>query len=758
MRRSAIVTLLLALSVPLVLAQSDTSRSGYAVVPGHPRVLLTAELIPQVVKRCGPGGSCEAGYQKRTQYLIGQISVEYGALARQFKERNRYGPELALAYVVETKSGRDGKIFLDHFRRVWGSGGAEVGQDVLNDAIVYDWMHAGFTSEERIAFGNRLGKHLRVYTNKPEITLDGGTYWYNQSWATTLEWARDSIGFKTGVALAILGEGTDHEDDARAWVNSFAKRMPEEFVKKFDQFGGIWPEGPQHGSITFSPFLTWEAWRTATGQDLFSKVAPTGFHRELPYWPVYDNVPHTGYMAHMDDVGSGSFRGLAGYDMIRALHAARYGDGLTQKSTMDAVSSGQSSWADALWHNPQAPIVDKKTFPTAYHFQGAGRVYTRTQWGGPDDTWAAFSAGPFWTSYGTHGENGTFQITKQGTLVGDAGISHRTSRMSINQNVVLVYDPNEKFNAHGDVLRNDGGPQIPYDWHVREPSERGKILAYQHTGAYTYVGADLTNAYGNAGNSAKTGSRKMESCTRQFLHMRGDPEFFVVYDRVVASDASFPKTWIIHVTGEPTISAAGEKISASDSGPGFETFPGSDTVLARVREGEKPSQDVPWRTDRRGALVARTLLPKDARITKRGGKGFDMWGNPHDPMAGNMTDSEPDMQTDMDICLWRLEVEPSRNAKGHCFLHVLIPCGDAKGKSDDELTVQASAFSLVETSTHDGVRLKLGGKTWEVSFPREGPIGASFKVKAGSGKAVSTPLPTAIQPNAMPKGLAISRP
>jgi hypothetical protein len=756
MIRFAAALSLLAFVACVALAQSSPgSATDYTVRTQHPRILLTPEMLPEVFRRCGPGGAFEASYLKKTEEMRKKISVDYAALHFKFKNENPYGAELALAYLVETKMGRDGKLFIDHFRKIWGPGGVENVLDVFWDAVAYDWMHDGFTTEERRTFGNRLGKHLRHYTKKPEITLENGTYWYNQTWASSLSWARDAIALKTAVALAILGEGTDFEEDARTWLNSFAQRMPEEFVKKLDQVGGIWPEGPQHGSVAWTLYLTWEAWRTATGQDLFPKVAPTGFHRELPYWVVYDKVPHTGYMSHQDDCGPGQFRGLAGADLLRALHATRYRDGLTQAWTKGAVASGKSIWADAFWYDPEAPTVDQKTFPLAYHFEGAGRVYMRSLWGDGDDTWAVFTAGPFLTSYGTQGETGSFQIMKQGTLVGEAGNSHYTSRLSMNENVVLVYDRGEKYESHGAPLVNDGGPQIPHEWHVLEPLERGRIVAYQHTDDYTYIGADLTKAYSHAGSAAKTGSEKIVECTRQFVYVRGEPEFFVIYDRVRATDAAFPKTWLLHVTGEPLVTAAGKALVPSGEGPGFQTFPGADLVLTKVRETEEPSRDVPWRTTRRGAMAVRTLLPKDARITKRGGVGFDMWGNPHDPMAGNMKDPESKRQTDMDICLWRIEVEPMQGAKDQCFLHVLMPFGDAKEQPETALMSPASAFTLVESATHDGVSLKSEKGTWEISFPRSGPIGATLKIKTGSGKAVSMPIPAGIQPNSMPKGLAI---
>ena len=66
-----------------------------------------------------------------------------------------------------------------------------------------------------------------------------------------------------------------------------------------------------------------------------------------------------------------------------------------------------------------------------------------------------------------------------------------------SQNVVLIYDPKEKyFNTGGEaVTRNDGGPQVPNFYHALEPVKRGEIVAYEHNDAFTYVAADLTRAY-----------------------------------------------------------------------------------------------------------------------------------------------------------------------------------------------------------------------------------------------------------------------
>ena len=131
-----------------------------------------------------------------------------------------------------------------------------------------------------------------------------------------------------------------------------------------------------------------------------------------------------------------------------------------------------------------------------------------------------------------------------------------------SQNVVLVYDPKEKyFNRTGaETHRNDGGPQSPNFPHALEPVKRGEIVAYEHRDAYTYVAADLTPAYSSVRDDEKTKKRtqsqKLNDFTRQFIYVRGTPEFFVIYDRVRATDAAFPKTWVTHLAGSSRKSSA----------------------------------------------------------------------------------------------------------------------------------------------------------------------------------------------------------
>jgi len=714
---------------------------------GHPRIFFTQADLPEIAKRCGPGGMFEKSYEQIKRTLS----------RRAMNPRSGYYPgwgravaEMAFCYLVETQLGRDGSKYLDHIKtKTWKGDGSGMGSAFGWDAVVYDWIYNTLSPEEKKLFGDRLGACLRWHTNQPVIVLRDGsaTYWYNQSWALFMGkgWSRDGLAPKTMVALAIDGEGTAHQGDVAQWLNSFATRMPEEFVEKLDLLGGPWPEGPGHGRMLYEPFITWEAWRFATGQDLFVKVAPTGFHREAPYWHIYAVMPHIGGILPIDDMGpaAGVRRPGRGSDdhwvSFNALHAARYRDGVTQHLSRADRDAGTADWADIIWQDPTVPAIDPKALPPAYLFRGQGQLYMRSGWNGPDDTFAFFSAGPYFLAYGIFGENGTFYIAKQGTLVGNGGYDYENMKMPSSQNIMLVYAPSEKFlsNSHK-PLRNEGGSLMPVPWNVLTPIERGKITAYEQTPAYTYVGADLAKAY----------SSKVKSYTRQFLYVRSEPEFFVVYDRVSA-DAAFPKTWLLHLQAEPEVTAAGKTVQPSARGEGFQSFAGTDLVFAHV----KPGSDDNFKTKKRGAVAVRTLLPKAVTITKRGGVGHEMWGNPHDPDASNLTPGRR-RRSNTDICLWRMEVEPAQARGYERFLHVIVPYGDAAGKSSEQLSPKASDFQLIQ-GKRDGVRLTLGGKTWEITFTKSGPMEGFVKIQ-GPGPAVDAALTTTVKPNPVPPGLAIS--
>ena len=164
-----------------------------------------------------------------------------------------------------------------------------------------------------------------------------------------------------------------------------------------------------------------------------------------------------------------------------------------------------------------------------------------------------------------------------------------------------------------------------------------------------------------------------------------------------------------------------------------------------------------WKTAKRGALGVRTLLPKGAEIPKRGGKGFELWGNPHDPNARNAMNPAPQFnESDIDVCLWRIEVEPPDRAESHRFLNVVIPYGDREGRPAETLSPLPAAFELIEDGDRDGVRLKVEGTVWEVVFDRTGALGGSVTLSRAGDKAVRSALSPEVKDNRVSPGTAVS--
>lgn len=740
-------------------AATDAASPPVALRSGRPRIFADAQSFRQIAARCEKGGLMEPSYRAMLESLERPMNAKTAYYPRAWT-----GPQFGFVFRVETALGRGGDRYLRHIKEaMWKADGSGIdGLDFGWDAVIYDWIYDALTPSERTLYGNRIGRFLRHYTRVPEITLEGGTYWYNQTWSPVMgiSWSRDGITAKTMVALAIAGEQTEHADDARRWLASFARRMPGEFAGKLDRLGGVWPEGPNHGNCCYAPFLAWEAWRFATGEDLFRPVARTGFHREAPYWRIYGAVPHTGHMPHLEDTGPGFFVELD-VSAFRAMHAARYRDGICQQMTRSAVESGRASWADMIWYDPSVPAVSPKQLPPAFHFRESGHVYMRSGWEGPDDAWAVLTAAPAFTMYGYgSGGTGTFQIAKQGLLAGHGGYSLWSSAcVPSSQNVVLVYDANERyFKTSGEETPwNDGGPQVPNFYHAREPVQRGEIVAYEHCDAYTYVAADLTRAYASVRDDEptrqRTRSEKIRDFSRQFVFVRGNPEFFVIYDRVAVTDPAFPQTWLIHLQSEPEVLSGDGPARITAQGPGFKSYEGAIGALSRVasRDGNY------WTTPKRGAVGVRTLLPKTARITKRGGQGFEVWGNPHDPKAANASaDAERPKQSDIDLCPWRLEVEPSDRSAEHHFLHVVVPYGDS-GTDGPRLSPHPAAMRLVETDSEEGVALDTSEGSWKIVFHR-GSRGGSVSIARKAATPFTAKLAEQIRPNALPPGLSISPP
>jgi hypothetical protein len=319
----------------------------------------------------------------------------------------------------------------------------------------------------------------------------------------------------------------------------------------------------------------------------------------------------------------------------------------------------------------------------------------RSAWNDPNATWAFFGCGPQFAGH-ARDDAGHFLICKQGALVSrQGGQGHNDDDYyaggSLIFNIVTIFDPEEKFRRDKNN-ENDGGLLR----HVYEsdglPHERGHIVAFEHNRSYTYAAADITSGYNPL---------KAREVTRQFLYLRGEREFFVVFDRVESTRPDYRRHFFLHVPTEPRVM-------------------GSELTWVSLPQADR---DKTVQSEGRARMFLHTLLPANADIVVRGGPGKEAWGHPLEPAAQYNHATEG--RAKPPICPWRIEVGDPSDGKRSLFLHVF-----ELGK---ETTPQEVPVKFVPPA---GLEI---GEHWRVSFNATGALG---------GTVGDRPLATTIQADA----------
>lgn len=690
--------------------------SAADVVQTHPRIFITQADLPELAKRCaGPLAEDYARAKRDADNAVRSGTIRW--------LNNAYSTPsdlmaCGLAYLVERQAGRPHQQYADLLIRTWSTDGMLSNQKNCHfgyHAIAYDWIYDALDDSQRQRFGDALGAWLTWFTGKAEITLQAGHWEYNQTWGPShlnVMHSRDAITQKLLISLAILGAGTAHEAKAKQFLDSWALRIPRDCIPAFDAMGGSWAESHGHGGYgpnSVVPY-SFEAWRTATGQNLFTAGKPWSFLPEQSRWLTYLLVPHVERHAYIDDGGGSRFSGFANAAPISA-RALR--DPLAQWHAQEAVT--HNAYQYESWVRPTLldPSVAPRTpgelkLPLAHLFSGAGHVFMRSAWDDPNATWAFFGVGPHIAGH-QHDDEGHFMISRRGGLVSKAGgkgggnDSDHHWGGSLIFNILTIFDPAEKM-RRTDKNENDGGLLR----HVYENKriERGSIQAYQHHEFFTYAAADLTPAYSPA---------KAKGVSRQFLYLRGKPgvdEYFVVFDRVASTKAEFAKHFMLHMPSEPTVSG-----TATELVPGHVSSHASEDLISSwLSLPEDFGDKTPVLSSGRSRIFMKTLLPADAVITKRGGKGHATWGHPLEPsaqydhiFANNVREQPP-------ICPWRLEVAAPLS-EATLFLHVF--------QVADEGVTRMAPVVLTRQGGTVSVAIGTGNTTWAVTLDVNGEAGGT---------------------------------
>jgi heparin/heparan-sulfate lyase len=680
----------------------------------HPRLFFDSETWPEVRKRAlGPE-------RQWYHYIKGRVdSLLKRADNKDTLDVKEYGQEAAWAafvyrvtkeerYLDLAKKCLDASLrFYDEcFNRRKSVNWYSTSR--VHATLAWDWLYEALSEAERRDYMSRLVRAIdRVLKARPTI------YRENMSgYSSGFYGVKNCLWF---IGCTAFGTGIE-EDKVNEWLlwgrNENMKLLEHRRRACGDDGGGASATlGYVLGAYPWSEQNFFYTWLSSTGENIAPEWPHSAWLANYVIWnwieadrgPLefgYGDRPHTRnamptsqLYTHMANI-----QHLYGERRPKEAALARYVQELVPRKRYN------SSWfiypflLTDLDDSPEA--FEPEGLPKARHFENMGQIIMRSRTR-QDDTYCMFSCGGILEQH-RHYDALNFVIYHKGFLALDSGTRYKEFdngehlanyyAQTVAHNCVVVHQEGEPPARYwgGTVVGNHGG----------QHRQLGSVVkAFETNDDYVYVAGDATTCYQH-GLVKRAGQPHLgEKCklvTRQMVFMI--PNHFVIFDRVVSTNAGYRKDWLIHTAHEPKIT--GRTIRADHSG---------------------------------GRMFCRTMLPEDAVLKVVGGPGKEFWA------AGKNWDIVPNGLNDENLALmgqWRVEVTPGRKMQKDIFLHVIQVAGQ-----DLE---QMNEAELIEGVGRYGVRVRTGKQIWEIVFNSDGPLGGHIK-RTGQGKRISRNLTTGVQ-------------
>jgi hypothetical protein len=627
----------------------------------------------------------------------------------------------ALSWLITGKDEYADRALAEMRSKHLGAGGkpSRSWVDYARWSLAFDWLFAyrGFDSALKDRVAGELSAGVTSMLATPDFADPSQMSYHN--------YALRYLAFAAFPAAAVA-DYPSCADRCRAWREKISACLDN--VLDITEF--VTPEGSYHESMDYMR-ITWaslvmlaELQRTTTGVD------------PAQHFSVFRNVGAT-YLYKLLPDGTPSREGDNEYPVLDNRDTALLGYAVNRfKDPYCAWLLRESGFVGKdwvvpvlqfLWDDPEvAPrnpaLAAESELPRQRFFPGVGHLVMRDGWT-PESTWIEFDCGPYFAKH-QHLDQNQFTIYHRGYLAIDSGADYTDTesphylnyyRRTVAHNLVLVYDPAEKFFWSDNLWTavNDGGQRMDSsrywntirsreDWsRTRDLWDLGTMRVIDYVpGQYHYALGDASRAYS---------PKKLRTFTRELAYIPGNNLLFV-FDRVTSANPSFRKAWLLHGVNQPGIDQ-----ESGNAASGAQDFRQAKTF--RFSEG-------------RGELLAHCLLPKERVLTRRGGSGHEFyapgddrggaWGSgenwPLEPPEGAPLPEDPKLRKmwklfwggDFDRILpsnrknvvpgaWRIEVSPSTLAEEDLFLHV-FEIGDAgqTGHNRVELVdgvgVQGAAF------------------------------------------------------------------
>ncbi|UCF15921.1 MAG: heparinase II/III family protein [Phycisphaerales bacterium] len=703
-RKAAPITILLILIASVAYGRQLPDWTA-SIRPDHPRLFFNADTWPAVKQRAL---GAERKWYKYIKGRVDRLKAEPG----DDVEPKELGPEAAWAAFVFRMTGNERYLELAQkcLQRSLSFYEAcfEQKKSVnwystsrVHATLAWDWLYNDLGETERRSYMSRLvGVIDDVLKIRPSIYRENMSG-YNTGFygVRNCLWFIGCTAYGTGIETQLVNEWLVWGRNENMKLLEYRKR-----ARGDDGGGASSTLGYIFGAYPWSQQNFFYTWLSATGENIAPNWPGSAMLANYIIWnwiaadpqPLefgYGDTPHTSnrlpvsrLYTHMANI-----RHLYGEVAPQAAALARHIQQIVPRQSYSSTWFIYPFLLSNMESSPE-PFLPEN-LPNARHFDNMGQILMRSGTG-KDDTYCLFSCGGILTQH-RHYDALNFVIYHRGFLALDSGTRYREFEngqhlanyfaQTVAHNCVVIHQPGEPPARYwgGTVLGNHGG----------QHKQLGSVVkAFETNRDYVYVAGDATKCYlhGARGDLPE----KCSLVTRQLVFLI--PNHFVVFDRVMATDPSYRKDWLIHTAHEPKISAG----------------------TVRADHGQ-------------GRMFCRTLLPADAILTPVGGPGneFRAAGRNWHIVSGGLKPENLAL-----IGQWRVEVTPGSPRKSDVFLHV-IQVGDQQLKSMGET-------SLLEIDDKCGVQLTAEGFTWEILFNSTGELGGHIKRSGGLRRIDSKLSPT----------------
>jgi hypothetical protein len=408
----------------------------------------------------------------------------------------------------------------------------EVGDDIGNLAMVYDWCRSSMSASQRtrwVNFGNQavwnVWNHTQAKWGTRTVPWNGwsvdnpsNNYYYSFLRATML------------LGLATYGEN----DMASGWITQFrTTKIQNQLVPTFnsDLTGGGSREGTGYGIAMRDLWQLYDWWERSTGERIADLTPHT--LASMP-WMIHAIVPTLDRVIPTGDHSRDSTAALFDYhrDYLQKLatmfpneRVSGIVKTLLGQSSVPQMGQQFMRYSDYLYDMTPITARPLADLSTAYWGAGTGSFSMRNDWT-TASAFANFICGPYTESH-AHKDQGSFVLFKGTWLAYDANIDghsgieqeqpfHNTARFETAAGATIGQAYNHACNMV--ALANDS------DW--------------------SYAMADLTPMY-------TSGVMKSE---REFVFIK--PATFIVYDRMQTNDPNARRIFTMNFPKPPTIEGA----------------------------------------------------------------------------------------------------------------------------------------------------------------------------------------------------------